>query len=308
MENIIEVSNLSKYYKTVKAVDDISFSIAAGKVFALLGPNGAGKTTTVEILEGLRRADSGRISYFGKEIAKVNFELKEKIGVQLQNTVFFESLTVKETLKGFSGLYEKKFDIDTLVKKLELEEKINSKIKTLSGGQKQRLAIAVALVNDPDIVFLDEPTTGLDPQARRMLWDFINELKTNGKTIVLTTHYMEEAEYLSDFVNIVDHGKVIASGTVEQLIDSIGMKSIIRFHSDKKFFDCFKNESLKIIEETAISSEKKIYEIQTDNVEKALSNIFETTRKNNLLISEIAIRQPNLEDVFLKLTGRTLRD
>ncbi len=308
MENIIEVSNLRKYYKTVKAVDDISFSIAAGKVFALLGPNGAGKTTTVEILEGLRRADSGRITYFGKEITKVNFELKEKIGVQLQNTVFFESLTVKETLKGFSGLYEKKFDIDILVKKLELEEKLNSKIKTLSGGQKQRLAIAVALVNDPDIVFLDEPTTGLDPQARRMLWDFINELKLSGKTIILTTHYMEEAEYLSDFVNIVDHGKVIACGTVEQLIDSIGMKSIIRFHSNKKFDSYFKGENIKIIEDTALSSEKKIYEIQTDNVETTLSNIFETTRKNSLSISEIAIRQPNLEDVFLKLTGRTLRD
>ncbi|WP_240739475.1 ABC transporter ATP-binding protein [Marinitoga lauensis] len=207
MQYAIKIENLKKYYGETKAVDGISFSVKEGEIFSLLGPNGAGKTTTLEIIEGLRKKDEGEIIYFGKYNSPENFYIKEKIGVQLQNSAFLDNLTVYETLKMFSGLYKNSLDVNELISKIFLDEKKKARVKELSGGQKQRLAIAVALVNDPAIVFLDEPTTGLDPQARRMIWDLILELKGNGKTIILTTHYMEEAEYLSDSIHIIDHGR-----------------------------------------------------------------------------------------------------
>ncbi|GAB6189391.1 ABC transporter ATP-binding protein [Marinitoga arctica] len=299
MGKIIEVQNLKKYYGKIKAVNDISFEVKKGEIFSLLGPNGAGKTTTLEIIEGLRKKDDGEIIYFEKYTSPDDFYIKERIGVQLQSSAFLENLTVIETLKMFSGLYKNSLDINYLISKVFLEEKKNSMVKELSGGQKQRLAIAVALVNNPEIIFLDEPTTGLDPQARRMIWDLGLELKKDGKTIILTTHYMEEAEYLSDNINIIDHGKIIARGTIDDLIKQLNMETIIIFKTDyvKEFQQKFKGTVF----------DKKI-EISTNNLESTLFEIIKYSKNNNLILDDIVIRKPNLEDVFLNLTGRTLRE
>ena len=299
MNNIIEIKNLKKYYGDTKAVDGISFKVKKGEVFAFLGPNGAGKTTTLEIIEGLRKKDEGKIIYFEKYDSPQDFYIKERIGVQLQNSAFFDNLTVLETLKMFEGLYKTSININELIERMSLVEKKNAKIKELSGGQKQRLAIAVALVNDPEIIFLDEPTTGLDPQARRMIWDTIVDLKSSGKTIVLTTHYMEEAEYLADSVHIIDHGKIIARGTVDEMIKSLNKESVIVFKtSDAKIFE----ENFDIV----VFDEK--IEIKADNIEKTLFDIMNFAKNNNVELDDIVIRKPNLEDVFLNLTGRSLRD
>ncbi len=300
MENVIEIKNLKKYYKGVKAVDGVSLTVEKGKIIAILGPNGAGKTTTVETLEGLREATSGEIYYFGEKVNKISYEIKEKIGVQLQSNSFFENLNVKEIIKAFGGLYEKSIPVATLLERFKLKEKKNSKIKNLSGGQLQRVALAVSVVNDPDIVFLDEPTTGLDPQARRNLWEEIEKLKKDGKTIILTTHYMEEAEKLADKIYIFDMGKVIAEGTMKSLIDSINMSSVIEFETDSE--DHIKNEFPNL------NAFDQKYEIETDNVEKDLIKLMEISKEKDFLINNIFIRKPNLEDVFLHLTGRSLRE
>ncbi|KLO21086.1 ABC transporter ATP-binding protein [Marinitoga sp. 1197] len=299
MNNVIEIRNLKKYYGKVKAVDDISFVVRKGEIFAFLGPNGAGKTTTLEIIEGLRKKDSGEIIFFEKYTSPQDFYIKEQIGVQLQNNAFFDNLTVYETLKMFGGLYKKSIEPIELINKMSLNEKKNAKVKELSGGQKQRLAIAVALVNDPEIVFLDEPTTGLDPQSRRNIWDIVLELKHQGKTIVLTTHYMEEAEYLADSVQIIDHGKIIAKGTVDKLIKLLNKESVI----------VFKSSNNKIFEEkfNGVIFDEKV-EIKTDNVEDTLFNIMSFSKDKDIYLDDIVIRKPNLEDVFLNLTGRTLRE
>ena len=301
---VIKVVNLKKSYGEVKAVDGISFEIRKGEIFSLLGPNGAGKTTTMEILEGLRRPDSGEIHYFGEKVKNIDERIKERIGVQLQDPAFFEYLTVKETLEIFGGIYGKKKDLNELVEMMGLVEKIKSKVKDLSGGQLKRLAISVALVNDPDIVFLDEPTTGLDPQARRVVWEIISKLKSEGKTVFLTTHYMEEAERLADRVYIIDHGKIIASGTVDELIGSLNMESVIIFE--------IKEGSMEDLRTTGLEKILKIgenrYEVSTRNLEEDLSTIFDISRKRDLEIENLIIRRPNLEDVFLHLTGRSLRD
>lgn len=300
MGKIIEIKNLKKYYKNVKAVDDVSLTVEKGNIVAILGPNGAGKTTTVEILEGLREATSGDIYYFNKKVKKIDQEIKEKIGVQLQNNSFFENLTVKEIIKAFAGLYKKSVPVSSLLERFKLEDKKNSKIKNLSGGQLQRVALAVSVVNDPEIVFLDEPTTGLDPQARRNLWEEIEKLKEEGKTIILTTHYMEEAEKLADKIYIFDMGKVIAEGTLDSLIDSLDMSSVIQFETEEK-------NNLKEYFSKVIIVENK-YEIETNNVEKDLIKIMEISKGKDLRINNIFIRKPNLEDVFLHLTGRSLRE
>ncbi|MGM0640146.1 MAG: ABC transporter ATP-binding protein [Thermotogota bacterium] len=300
MEKVIEIKNLKKYYKGIKAVDGVSLEVEKGKIIAILGPNGAGKTTTVETLEGLREATSGDIYYFGNKVNKISQEIKERIGVQLQSNAFFENLTVKEIIKAFGGLYEKSISVSTLLDRFKLIEKKNSKIKNLSGGQLQRVALAVSVVNDPDIVFLDEPTTGLDPQARRNLWEEIETLKKDGKTVILTTHYMEEAEKLADKIYIFDMGKVIAEGTMKSLIDSLNMSSVIEFETDS-------SEELKNIFNNLKSIDEK-FEIETDKVEEDLIKLMETSKEKDILINNIFIRKPNLEDVFLHLTGRSLRE
>ena len=218
---VIQVRNLRKSYKDIVAVDGISFEVHHGEIFGMLGPNGAGKTTTVEILEGLRDLDSGEAHIAGIDVTKNPTRVKSMIGVQLQQNAFFDNLNLKETIELFATLYGSNMPAEEALEKVDLAERAKSQYKHLSGGQKQRLSIAVALVNDPVAMFLDEPTTGLDPQARRRMWDLIDNLRTDGMAIMLTTHYMEEAELLCDRIAIIDHGQIVALDTPQNLIDQL---------------------------------------------------------------------------------------
>ncbi|MFO0862222.1 MAG: ABC transporter ATP-binding protein [Candidatus Saccharibacteria bacterium] len=218
---IIEVKNLKKEYGKVKAVRGVSFAVEEGEVFGILGPNGAGKTTTLEMMEGLREVSSGSIDIDGIDVRKNPDDVKEIIGVQLQSSAFFEHLSLVELLKVFRDLYSTRRDPHELLKEVGLSKKAKAQVKELSGGQKQRFSIAAALVNDPTVLFLDEPTTGLDPQARRNLWELVQQIKAKGKTIILTTHYMDEAELLCDRIAIMDNGKIIALDTPQNLIDAL---------------------------------------------------------------------------------------
>uniref|UniRef100_A0A7V4KEY4 ABC transporter ATP-binding protein n=1 Tax=Fervidobacterium pennivorans TaxID=93466 RepID=A0A7V4KEY4_FERPE len=286
---VLVATDLKKYYQSVKAVDGVSIELKKGEIISILGPNGAGKTTTVEMLEGLRKPDSGRIVYFEK-YEKITHEVKERIGVCLQENFFFEELTVLETIKLYASFYNTKLELEEIIDTFQLREKLKARIKHLSGGQKQRLAVALAFLNNPDIVFLDEPTVGLDPQARRHLWDVILKYKREGKSIILTTHYMEEAHQLSDRVYIMDRGKIIAHGTPQELISSSGLNSVIEF--PKQYVD-------KINLEGMIISGEYAYVSVTDPIpiiEKLLA----------VNVRNFVLRHPTLEDVFLKLTGRKI--
>lgn len=248
---VIVVEDLRKRYGEIQAVDGVSFEVARGEVFALLGPNGSGKTTTVEIIEGMRSADSGRATVAGIDVSKNPKAVKQLVGVQLQSSAFFEHLKLAELLKMLGSIYRVKVDPVPLLEAVDLAERKSASFRTLSGGQKQRFAIAASLVNDPDVVFLDEPTTGLDPQARRLIWDLAKTWKQEGRTVVLTTHYMEEAEELCDRVAVMDSGKIIVSASPAQLIDQLISRG---FHREQE------------------------------------------------------VRLATLEDVFLDLTGRSLRE
>ncbi len=232
--SIIEVSNLVKKYNSLTAVDGISFNVYEGEIFGLLGPNGAGKTTTLEIMETLRTATSGEVIIDGLNIRTNPDAIKQRIGVQLQAAGYYPNLTLLELIKLFNGLYNQKADAHELLRKVALEEKALSKIKELSGGQKQRFSIATTLINNPKIIFLDEPTTGLDPQARRNLWELIKQIRNKGATIVITTHYMDEAETLCDRVAIVEKGKIIALDSPDQLIDDLVSSGFERVKEVKK--------------------------------------------------------------------------
>jgi ABC-2 type transport system ATP-binding protein len=220
-KTIISVKNLSKNYGDFQAVKDISFDVYEGEIFGLLGPNGAGKSTTLEIIETLRDKSSGQVLVDGLDLDKQPDEIKKIIGVQLQSSGFYPNLTLLELIKLFSGLYNKKVDPMELLKKVNLQDKARNKSKELSGGQKQRFSIATTLINKPRIIFLDEPTTGLDPQARRNLWDLIKEIRDNGATVILTTHYMDEAEQLCDRIAILDEGRIIKLDSPDKMIDDL---------------------------------------------------------------------------------------
>ncbi len=303
---IVEVEDLRKTYGNVKAVDGVNFKIKKGSIFTLLGPNGAGKTTTLEIIEGLRIPDGGNIKIFGKEVKRIGKEEKELIGVSLQETQLISHLTVKETLSMFRSFYKKGLKVDDILEFINLKDKAKSPVDKLSGGQKQRLAIGLALVNDPELLFLDEPTTGLDPQARRSIWDLLLQLKKQGKTIVLTTHYMEEAEFLADWVCIMDYGKIIREGTPEDLIKSIGGESVIEVDVEENhsFLDRLKELGVNY---TYNPKHGRLL-AKTDNVLETIDSILKTARECSLKVRNEIIRQPNLEDVFLTLTGRQLRE
>jgi len=226
MTNIIEVQNLTKKYGSFTAVDGISFEVQTGETFGILGPNGAGKTTTLEMIEGLKSITSGNATLDGHDVKKETRTVKSLIGVQLQASSFFDGLNLKELLNTFAALYGRTVDADKLLADVQLTEKAKNRVKELSGGQKQRLSIAVAMVNDPKVIFLDEPTTGLDPQARRNLWELIAQIKNHGKTVVLTTHYMEEAEFLCDRIAIMDNAKIIDLDTTQNLLKKYGVASL----------------------------------------------------------------------------------
>ena len=301
----MQVENLVKHYGDVQAVRGVSFAVEAGEVFGLLGPNGAGKTTTVEILEGLRAPDSGRVSVCGLDPQKSPQELKHEIGAALQATSLPEKLRVIEALRLFGSFYRRGRRPEELLKRFGLEEKRNTFYSQLSGGQKQRLALAMALVNDPKVLFFDEPTSGLDPQVRREIYDIIAELRNEKKTIVMTTHYIEEAERLCDRVAIVDHGMVIAQGTPRELKERSGDKTRL----EVRLARTEPQEALKNLEgvtECRMLGESYILHCQRPP-QAIVSLVKYLEAQSNELVS-LEIATPSLEDVFIELTGRRLRD
>ena len=302
---ILQVENLVKRYGDVEAVRGVSFSVEEGEVFGLLGPNGAGKTSTVEVMEGLRVPDGGRISVCGIDPQKDPTGLKHEIGATLQSTSLPDKLKVGEALRLFAGFYKRTRNPDDLLKRFGLEEKRNAFYNQLSGGQKQRLALAMALVNDPRVLFLDEPTAGLDPQVRREIYDIIEELKREKKTIVLTTHYIEEAEKLCDRVAIVDHGKVIATGTPRELKGRSANTTRIEVRLAKPA----SNGVLKNLD--GVVDARQLGEVYVLHCQKTAPAIVALVKhleaENNELVS-LEIATPSLEDVFIELTGRRLRD
>ncbi|MBI4090004.1 MAG: ABC transporter ATP-binding protein [Candidatus Kerfeldbacteria bacterium] len=303
--DIITVDRLTKRYGDLTAVDGISFSVRQGETFGILGPNGAGKTTTLEMIEGLKGITSGTAVLGGHDVAQQARTVKSLIGVQLQASSFFDGLNLKELIETFAALYGRTVDAMQLLRQVQLEEKWKSQVKELSGGQKQRLSIAVALVNDPKVLFLDEPTTGLDPQARRNLWDLISGIKRQGKTIILTTHYMEEAEVLCDRVAIMDHAKIVALDTPLGLIRQADVGSTVEFHVDRQpDLDALKQ--LPGVEQAV--SENHAIRIITKQPEQTLPALFEFKAKAGLAVTNVQMHQATLEDVFLKLTGHLLRE
>ncbi|MEO8208833.1 MAG: ABC transporter ATP-binding protein [Chloroflexota bacterium] len=302
----VRVVDLHKSYGHTKAVDGISFEVRPGEVFGLLGPNGAGKTTTVEILEGLRRSDSGEATVLGIDANRHPDRLKPLIGVALQTAALYPKLTVEEVLDLFRAFYRSVGrSTAELIEMFDLGEKRSSQTRELSGGQRQRLAVALALVNDPELVFLDEPTTGLDPAARRSLWDIVLDLKQQGRTVVLTTHYMEEAEILCDRLAIVDHGRILESGTVKELVGRHFHERAVRFDR----IDVLGDERLAAIPGVAsVAHERGEVVLYTRDVPATIAGTLELTASIGAEPENLTIRRPTLEDVFLALTGRALRD
>jgi ABC-2 type transport system ATP-binding protein len=314
----LRIRALRKAFVDVQAVDGIDLEVAKGECFGLLGPNGAGKTTTIEICEGLTEPDEGTVELLGLNWKTGADELRQRIGIQLQETQFPDKMTVEETLRLFRSFYRRGITVDESIKLAQLEEKRRSRVGGLSGGQKQRLAMATALVGDPELLFLDEPTTGLDPQARRHLWDLVEELKKAGRTIILTTHYMEEAERLCDRVAIMDHGKVIALGTPKELIAKVCSEDIVEFAVNSlvpngdgpgAIAASIDAEALKKI--PGVQShrvDKDVHQLSVSELHTAVPRIFEVIEKQGLHLSEFRTHSATLEDVFVRLTGRNLRD
>ena len=302
---IIEVDLISKSYGKIKAVNQLSFTAFRGEIFGLLGPNGAGKTTTLEMIEGLRTPDSGRIYVNGHDVNKDLQKVKEIIGVQLQSTSLYNKIKVGEAIELFGNYYKKRRSVEELLKLVSLEDKRNSYHQDLSGGQKQRLALAITLVNDPQIVFLDEPTTGLDPQARRNLWDIISKMKSEKKTIIITTHYMEEAEKLCNRIAIMDHGRILAQGTPYELIAQLKVSSCVEFNSNGSF-NTGDLQSLSSV--TKVVNKGALMELFSNDPQKTLLSLMELSKSKKQEIKDLHIRKATLEDLFLELTGRSLRE
>ncbi|MDR0797834.1 MAG: ABC transporter ATP-binding protein [Nitrososphaerota archaeon] len=301
----IEVTNLKKSYgSSLKAVDNISFNVEHGEVFGLLGPNGAGKTTTIEIMEGLRARDSGNVKILGLDPWKDGYEVHKKIGVIPQDFTFFEKTTPKEAIDYYADLFNVKVDANAILKEVLLVEEKNHVFENLSGGQKQKMGLALSLVNSPDILFLDEPTTGLDPNARRAIWEVIRRLKTKGKTIILTTHYLDEAQQLSDRVAIMDHGHIVAMGTTEEIIQQYGSGERLEIHGSQQLTDY-------INANTELSGE---YDTDTEIISIPLKKKIDmlaalaAAEQSGMKWGEIQTHQDSLEDVFIKLINEPLSE
>ena len=302
----LRCAGLVKRFADVTAVNGLDLEVAAGECFGLLGPNGAGKTTTVEILEGLTPADEGTVELLGQHWnAHNDRSLRERIGVQLQETQLAEKVTVAETLRLFRSFYKRGHTVDQVIQTVALEEKRNARVGKLSGGQKQRLAVACALVSDPELLFLDEPTTGLDPQARLSLWDVVDRFREGGGTVLLTTHYMEEATRLCDRVAIMDHGKIIALGTPLKLIESLGADQIIEFRVTKEIGD-HSLTSLPAVNHLHRRGED--YSLTVAEIAVALPALLAEIKRQQSELVSLTTHQATLEDVFVSLTGRMLRD
>jgi len=302
----LRVRTLRKAYKDVVAVDGIDLDVQAGECFGLLGPNGAGKTTTIEICEGLTEPDSGEVELLGLHWRSDSEALRQRLGIQLQETQLSDKLTVLETLQLFRSFFRQGPGAEEAIQKVQLEEKRDARVGNLSGGQKQRLALACALVGDPDLLFLDEPTTGLDPQARRQLWDLIEEFKLAGRTILLTTHYMEEAERLCDRVAIMDHGKVISQGTPRELIASIGVEHVVEFSAGSITLDLAGISRIPGVRD--VRSENGGVLMQVTELHQAVPALLAELGRQGVPLTELRTHSATLEDVFVHLTGRHLRD
>ena len=301
-EHAIEVEKLTKRYGDLPAVNDISFAVRKGEVFALLGPNGAGKTTTIEIIETIRTPTSGKVTLLGMDVTKKKQKIVHRIGVLPQGFSSFDRITVKETLQYYSRLFScANTDIDGLIELVDLKDKANEQYRNLSGGLKQRLGIAIALVNDPEVVFLDEPTTGLDPRARREVWEILLGLKDKGKTIFLTTHYMEEAELLADTVAIISKGKIAAIGSPEELIKNNATHIVLTLQSvDEKPFEIVRKMGF-----APVADNSKGIKVRLEHADD-VQNILSAVKDAGVSLDSMDVRKPNLEEVFLKLTGETL--
>jgi ABC-2 type transport system ATP-binding protein len=304
-EPVIRVSDLRKFYGDVKAVDGVSFEVARGEVFGMLGPNGAGKTTTIEVLEGLRGPDSGTVEVFGLDVCKHPESIKQRIGVQLQSVSLYPRLTVTELLDLFGSFFKNRVPTKDLIEAVDLGERAKAYSMNLSGGQQQRLSIALALVNDPDLVFLDEPTTGLDPQARRSLWDLVKGLQAKGKSVVLTTHYMEEATELCDRVAIMDHGHILEMGSVPELIGRRFKERAVYFDTSAKL-PADRLGKLGGVTRAAVEDGQTV--LYSKDVPDTIGGLLAMADELKAEPQNLGIRQATLEDVFLDLTGRALRD
>jgi ABC-2 type transport system ATP-binding protein len=303
----LRVSGLRKRYKDVVAVDGIDLEVRAGECFGLVGPNGAGKTTTIEICEGLTARDAGDVEVLGMRWETDAPALRQRLGIQLQETQLTDKLTVLETLRLFRSFYRQGSTPEAVIALVQLQEKRDARIVTLSGGQKQRLALACALVGDPELLFLDEPTTGLDPQARRQLWDLIGEFRRTGRTTVLTTHYMEEAERLCDRVAIVDRGKVIAMDAPDRLVASIGAGHVVEFPAEATV--AVDLEAFRRVDGVRDArTEDGTVRVQVTDLQRVLPPLLEEVRRQQIPLAELRTHSATLEDVFVFLTGRHVRD
>lgn len=309
MQAAIECRELRKVYEgKVEAVRSLSFEIQAGECFGLLGPNGAGKTTTIEILEGLLQPTSGRVTILGRTWESHTRELRELLGISLQETRLSEKLSVRETVELFASFYRRPRASEEVIEEMQLTEKADAWVGKLSGGQRQRLAVATALVGNPKVLFLDEPTTGLDPQSRRQLWDIIRAFQKNGGTVLLTTHYMDEAERLCDRLAIIDHGEVIAEGTPTGLIERVGGHHVVEFATSGDTggapLDHWK--SLPGVE--SVRNEDGFVTLNVREPHHTIPSLLDDVRRSNSQLLHLSTRQASLEDVFVSLTGRHLRE
>lgn len=305
---MIKVENLTKKYGSQTVVNHISFMVNEKEIFGLLGPNGAGKTTTMEMIEGLRLPDEGNIEIAGVDALKERKAVKNLIGVQLQSTALFEHLTVRESLLLYGSFYKRSRPIAELLKAFELEEKERTLVKHLSGGQKQRLAIALAVIHDPKVIFLDEPTTGLDPQSRRSLWDIILRLRDEGRTVFLSTHYMEEAEVLCDRVAIMDRGRIIAIDSPAGLIRQLASESQIEFSLTLEGAHWEQELMLLPGVNKVVHTEGKQVVIHTDELTETLSALIPWANAQEVPLTGLRTRSATLEDVFLEKTGKRLSE
>jgi ABC-2 type transport system ATP-binding protein len=304
----LSVRALRKSYGDVHAVRGLDLAVAPGECFGLLGPNGAGKTTTIEICEGLLVPDSGDVELLGLRWSRDDRELRERLGIQLQETQLADKLTVEETVRLFRSFYRRGRAVNEVIDLVQLGEKRDARVGKLSGGQKQRLALACSIVGDPDLLFLDEPTTGLDPQSRRQLWDLITEFKARGRTILLTTHYMDEAEMLCDRVAIVDHGTIIALGTPLELIASLGAEHVVEFAltNGAAPLDLEALRALEGVRSARMTANQ--YELQVGELHRSVPALLALLAQRGLELAQLTTHSATLEDVFVSLTGRQLRD
>jgi len=309
MENAVEVSELKKYYDDVKAVDGVTFTVETESIFGMLGPNGVGKTTTIETIIGLLEGTAGEIYVLGMETSEKISDVKKRIGVQLQDPSLFPRLTVGETLDLFAAFYPEPLSVKEAAEHVGLSSSLDGRINSLSGGQRHRLAVSLALISNGDIIFLDEPTTGLDPKARRDLWETIRNVRRNGSTVFMTTHYMDEAEKLCDELVIIDHGKIIATGSPDRLIEDNFPHQAVEF-ADPGLSPEDRNDLLGISASGGINFEENEGKVilYSEDVGKTVTDLIDYTRKLGIDLDNLKVRSATLDDVFLKLTGRAIEN